>query len=73
MKEILVLVLYDEKINKKNSIMKKRDYIENKFEKINIGIVSQILYYIKNNMELVQINYLVFLKVFLYCKDFDCR
>ena len=55
MKEILVLVLYDEKINKKNSIMKKRDYIENKFEKINIGIVSQILYYIKNNMELVQI------------------
>ena len=55
LKEILVLVLYDEKINKKNSIMKKRDYIENKFEKINIGIVSQILYYIKNNMELVQI------------------
>ena len=71
MKEILVL--YDEKINKKNPIIKKKDYIEKNIEKINIGIVSQILYYLINYMETGDISatYLVLLKVFLYCKDFD--
>ena len=53
MKEILIL--YDEKINKKNPIIKKCDYIEKKFEKINIGIVSQIIYYLIYYMDLVQI------------------
>ena len=71
MKEILVL--YDEKINKKNPIIKKKDYIAKNFENINIGIVSQILYYLINYMETGDISatYIVLLKVFLNCKDFD--
>ena len=70
MKEILTL--FNEKINEKNPLIKEKDYLE-KIKKINIGIVSQILYYIIKRMEQNerQDSYLVLIKVFLYCSDFD--
>ena len=70
MKELLVL--YDEKINLKNPLIKKHEYLKT-IEKLNISIVSQILYIIIKSMESNDIHatYVIFLKIILYCKDFD--
>ena len=70
MKELLVL--YDEKINKKNPLIKIKEYLKT-IEKLNISIVSQILYIIIKSMESNDIHatYVIFLKIILYCKDFD--
>ena len=67
-----VLILFDEKINEKNPLIKTKDYL-NIINKLNIGIVSQILYYIITKMEKNELDdtYLILLKVFLYCSDFD--
>ena len=70
MKEILIL--FDEKINDKNPLIKTKDYLSY-IKKLNVGIVSQILYYIITIMEKKDLNetYLILMKVFLYCNDFD--
>ena len=70
MKELIII--YDEKINVKNPLIKEKDYLK-EIEKLNISIVTQALYTIlkimeKNNIPLA---YEVLLKIFLYCKDFD--
>ena len=67
-----VLILFDEKINVNNPLIKKKEYL-NIIKKVNIGIVSQILYYIIKRMEenKLEDTYLILLKVFLYCSDFD--
>ena len=70
MKELLVL--YDEKINKKNPLFKTKEYLKI-FDLLNISIVSQTLYIFIKSMETNDIHatYILFLKIILYCKDFD--
>ena len=70
MKELLVL-FYD-KINTKNPLVKQKDYLR-EIKKMNISIVYQILYILLNCMKKngVQNTYFILLKVFLYCKEFD--
>ena len=67
-----VLILFNEKINENNPLIKNKDYL-NIIKKLNIGIVSQILYYIIKRMEENELEdtYYILLKVFLYCSDFD--
>lgn len=71
MKELLIL--FDEKINTKNPLIKKREYLGNNFQKLNISIVSQILYHLIKKMEEgnTDLTYQILLKVFLYCQEFD--
>ena len=71
MKELLVL--YYEKINLKNPLFEKKEYLKNKEVLKNINIVTNILYYLiylmtKND---TVFTYKTFLKVFLYCPAFD--
>ena len=70
MKEILIL--FDEKINPKNPLVKEKDYLK-QIEILNIGIVSQALYILLKKMEnnKTAIAYEILLKLFLYCQDFD--
>ena len=71
MKELLIL--YYEKINLKNPLFEKKEYLKNKEALKNINIVSKILCYLielmKNND--IDFTYKTFLKVFLYCPSFD--
>ena len=70
MKELLIL--FDEKINPKNPLIKSKDYLKH-IEILNIGIVSQALYILLKKMENNKIAnvYEILLKLFLYCQDFD--
>ena len=69
MKELLIL--YYEKINLKNELLKKKDYLMY-FHQMNINITSQIIYILINQMENdINMAYNYLLKVFLYCPDFD--
>ena len=70
MKELLVL--YDEKINLKNPLIKKHEYLK-LMEKLKISIVSQTLRVFIESMETKDIHstYIIFLKIILYCSDFD--
>ena len=69
MKELLIL--YHEKINTNNKLLKDKEYLY-VFYQMNISIVSQILYIfidlMENNSKLA---YNTLLKIFLYCPDFD--
>ena len=69
MKELLIL--YYEKINLKNELLKKKDYLIY-FHQMNISITTQIIYILINQMENnINSAYNCLLKVFLYCPDFD--
>ena len=69
MKELLIL--YHEKINLKNELIKDKEYLLI-MHKMNIEIVSVILYYLINQMESDKEKaYKSLLKVFLYSPDFD--
>ena len=69
MKELLIL--YYEKINKNNKLIKEKDFLTI-INKMNISIVSEIMYILIKLMENdVSKAYEVLLKVFLFCKDFD--
>lgn len=71
MKELFVL--FYEKINKENPLLKKKECL-NEINKIkNIDIVYQILYVLISYMDSNDIKnaYIILLKVFLFCKDFD--
>ena len=69
MKELLLLFV--QKINKKNPLIKQKEYLKN-IEKVNIDLVTQILYVLLECMEnKYKDTYNVLLKVFLYCMDFD--
>ena len=69
MKEILIL--YHEKININNVLIKEKEYLKI-IETMNINIVLEILYIIINQMENdVTKAYTTLLKAFLFSKDFD--
>jgi hypothetical protein len=69
MKELLIL--YHEKINLKNELLKEKEYLY-VFHQMNINIVTQIIYILINTMESnVEKAYKCLLKVFIYCPDFD--
>ena len=69
MKELLIL--YHEKINVKNKLLKDKEYLY-VFYHLNISIVSQILYIFIDLMENnSKLTYKTLLKIFLYCPDFD--
>ena len=69
MKELLIL--YYEKINKNNKLIKEKDYLK-QINKMNISIVTESLYLIVSEMENNILNaYEILLKVFLFCTDFD--
>ena len=69
MKELLIL--YYEKINRNNKLIKEKDFLTI-INKMNISIVSEIMYILIKLMENdVSKAYEVLLKVFLFCKDFD--
>ena len=67
-----LLILFDEKINLQNPLIEKKEYLQI-IKRLNISIVSQILYYIICIMENEGDNkaYQILLKVSLYCADFD--
>ena len=69
MKEILVL--FEEKINVKNHLIKKKECLK-QIEELNIGIVIQGLYILIASIENEKIDktYLLFLKIFLFSSDF---
>lgn len=71
MKELLVL--FYEKINIKNPVFKQKEYLSEQIKKMNINIVSQLLYSLIIYMETKDISsaYLLLLKVFIYCPPFD--
>ena len=69
MKELLIL--YYEKMNLNNKLVNEKDYLKI-IKKMNISIVSEILYIIIVHMENdISKAYKILLKVFLFCKDFD--
>ena len=69
MKELLIL--YHEKINPKNNLIKDKEYLSI-LNYMNIEIVTIILYILINQMESdIEKAYKSLLKVFLYCPDFD--
>ena len=69
MKELLIL--YYEKINKNNKLIKEKEYLQ-EINKLNISIVSEILYILITQMENdISKAYETLLKVFLFCKNFD--
>ena len=69
MKELLIL--FHEKINPKNDLIKDKDYLLI-LHQINFEIVTSILYILINQMESdIEKAYKSLLKVFLYCPDFD--
>ena len=69
MKELLIL--YHEKINPKNDLIKDKDYLLI-LHQMNFEIVTSILYILINQMESdIEKAYKSLLKVFLYCPDFD--
>ena len=69
MKELLIL--YYEKINTNNKLVKEKEYLKI-INKINISIVSEIMYIIIAQMENdITAAYTSLLKVFLFSKNFD--
>ena len=69
MKELLIL--FHEKINPKNDLIKDKDYLLI-LHQMNFEIVTSILYILINQMESdIEKAYKSLLKVFLYCPDFD--
>ena len=66
-----ILVLFEEKINEKNHLIKKKEFLK-QIEELNIGIVTQGLYILITSLENENIykTYLLFLKIFLFCPDF---
>ena len=69
MKELLIL--YYEKINTNNRLVKEKEYLKI-INKINISIVSEIMYIIIAQMENdITAAYTSLLKVFLFSKNFD--
>ena len=69
MKEILIL--YHEKININNNLVKQKEYLKI-IETMNIKIVLEIIYIIINQMETdITKAYTTLLKSFLFSKDFD--
>ena len=67
-----LLILFNEKINLKNPLIEKKEYLKI-IQRMNIGIVNQILYYLINIMEKEGISqaYQILIKISLYCQDFD--
>ncbi len=66
-----ITILFDEKINVKNPLIKEKEYLK-KIKSLNISIVTQILYVlIKTLEEDVMKAYTILIKVFLYAKEFD--
>ena len=67
-----LLILFNEKINLKNPLIEKKEYLRI-IQRMNIGIVNQILYYLINIMEKEGISqaYQILIKISLYCQDFD--
>ena len=67
-----IFILFDEKISNKNPIFKKYN-IENYLVNLNISLIKQILYTISFYLDKDNIKeaYLIFLKTFLYCSEFD--
>jgi len=69
MKELLIL--YYEKINKNNKLIKEKEYLK-KINELNIDIVSIIFYIIINQMENdISKAYKALLKAFIHFPDFD--
>ena len=69
MKELLIL--YYEKINLNNSLIKEKEYLLI-LHKMNIDIINRVFYILINQMEDdVRKAYICLLKLFLYCPDFD--
>ena len=69
MKELLIL--YHEKINLKNPLLKDKEYLY-VFHQMNIQIVANIIYILINIMETdIEKAYRTLLKIFLFCPDFD--
>jgi len=71
MKEISIL--FDEKISLKNPLVKENDFLKKEIEKKSLDIVTQIFHIIIHYMEIENTSetYIILLKVFLYCSDFD--
>ena len=71
MKEISIL--FNEKISLENPLVKENDFLKKEIKKMNLSIVTQILYIIINYMEMDNTSetYIILLKVFLYCEGFD--
>ena len=66
-----ITILFDEKINAKNPLVKEKEYL-NRIKDMNISIVTQILYTLILTLEEdVKKAYIILIKVFLYAKDFD--
>ena len=69
MKELLII--YHEKMNQNNKLVNEKEYLKI-IKKMNISIVSEILYIIIVHMENdITKAYRILLKVFLFCNDFD--
>ena len=69
MKELLIM--YYEKININNKLIKEKEFLQI-IEKMNISIVSEIMYILISQMETnIKKAYIALLKVFLFNKDFD--
>ena len=66
-----LMILYDEKININNPLIKEKEYLQ-QINSLNINIVTQILYVLLINLEEdVKAAYKILIKVFLYAEDFD--
>ena len=68
-----LLVLFNEKINKKNPVVEKNEYLSKQISAIKIDLITQLLYSLILYMETKDISstYLLLLKVFIYCPPFD--
>ena len=71
MKEIAIL--FNEKISTENPLVKENAFLKKEIKKMNLSIVTQILYIMIHYMEMDNTSetYIILLKVFLYCSDFD--
>ena len=71
MKEIAIL--FSEKISLENPLVKENAFLKKEIKEMNLSIVTQILYIIIHYMEIDNTaeTYIILLKVFLSCSDFD--
>ena len=68
-----ISILFNEKISKKNPKVKEKDFLKKEIDKKSYDIVTQIFHTIIHYMEMdaTSETYIILLKVFLYCSDFD--
>ena len=71
MKELVIL--FYQKMNSENPLLNKNELLCEEIKKLNLSIVYQSLIIIINEMEKDNINksYLILLKLFIYCQEFD--